>query len=350
MDPSGTSTATPAATSTAAPRPTPMSKPAPPALTAPVQVPQIEAAAAPMTVAPPWFFFVSNHFTELVIGTVVLLGVLGGLIYKLTQKKKTKKKEDRECLNFKKLMEEKLRELTDLRGQVKNFAVNNIREKAAEQSEILRLADQTEKEYSRLKDLYEKCVASLSLAKNNIFIFHGTEGHPQENWFPWLKKELEKRGQKVFVPQFPSPPIVPAKISEWFDVLKNYEKHIDKNSIAIGHSLGGVFLLRVLEKLEHPIKAATFVGAPVGINPILNYDRDSKFSGYNFNWEKIRSNAKNFVVFHSDNDPYVGLENGKELARRLGVELSFIPGAGHFNAKSGYFKFEKLLEKLETLL
>ena len=143
---------------------------------------------------------------------------------------------------------------------------------------------------------------------------------------------------------------MPAKISEWFDVLKNYEKHIDKNSIAIGHSLGGVFLLRVLEKLEHPIKAATFVGAPVGINPILNYDRDSKFSGYNFNWEKIRSNAKNFVVFHSDNDPYVGLENGKELARRLGVELSFIPGAGHFNAKSGYFKFEKLLEKLETLL
>ncbi|KKS50273.1 MAG: hypothetical protein UW01_C0001G0132 [Candidatus Nomurabacteria bacterium GW2011_GWA2_43_66] len=24
----------------------------------------------------------------------------------------------------------------------------------------------------------------------NAFIFHGTEGHPQENWFPWLKKEL----------------------------------------------------------------------------------------------------------------------------------------------------------------
>ena len=197
--------------------------------------------------------------------------------------------------------------------------------------------------------MYEKCVASLSIAKNNIFIFHGTEGHPQENWFPWLKGELEKKGYKVFVPQFPSPPIVPAKIFEWFDVLKNYEKHIDENSIVIGHSLGGVFLLRVLERLEHPIKTAVFVGAPIGIDPILNYDRDNQFSGFNFNWEKIRSNAKNFVVFHSDNDPYVGLENGKELARRLGVELSFIPGAGHFNAKSGYFKFEKLLEKLGTL-
>ena len=62
--------------------------------------------------------------------------------------------------------------------------------------------------------------------KSNIFIFHGTEGHPQENWFPWLKGKLEAKGCKVFVPQFPTPPVVPAKISEWFDVLKEYEKHI----------------------------------------------------------------------------------------------------------------------------
>ena len=26
---------------------------------------------------------------------------------------------------------------------------------------------------------------------NNVFIFHGTEGYPEENWFPWLKEKLE---------------------------------------------------------------------------------------------------------------------------------------------------------------
>ena len=50
--------------------------------------------------------------------------------------------------------------------------------------------------------------------KPNIFIFHGTEGHSQENWFPWLKAKLEEKGCKVFVPQFPTPPVVAAKISE----------------------------------------------------------------------------------------------------------------------------------------
>lgn len=184
----------------------------------------------------------------------------------------------------------------------------------------------------------------------NIFIFHGTEGYPEENWFPWLKQELEQKGYKVFVPQFPSPPVIPAKISEWFDVLKNYEQYIDENTILIGHSLGGLFLLRILEKLNHPIKAAFFVGTPIGVRPILNFDRDSAFCGFDFNWEEIKNKSKNFVVFQSDTDPYVGLENGKELAKNLGVELSFVPNAGHFNKKAGYLKFEQLKDKVLEIL
>jgi len=186
--------------------------------------------------------------------------------------------------------------------------------------------------------------------KSNVFIFHGTEGYPEENWFPWMKEKLEAEGCDVIVPQFPSPPIVPAKISEWFDVLKNYEKDITENTILIGHSLGGIFTLRVLEKLNHPVKAAVFVGAPIGVKPILNHDRDKAFSGFDFDWENIKSKAKNFIVFQSDTDPYVGLGNGKKLAESLGVELAFVPNAGHFNKKAGYTQFPDLLEKLKLLI
>ena len=95
------------------------------------------------------------------------------------------------------------------------------------------------------------------------FIFHGTEGHPEENWFPWTKKQLEQRGYEVFVPQFPSPPVIPAKIADWFDVLKSYEEKITEDTILIGHSLGGIFTLRLLEKLSHPVRAACFLGTPI---------------------------------------------------------------------------------------
>ena len=180
-----------------------------------------------------------------------------------------------------------------------------------------------------------------------VFIFHGTEGYPQENWFPWLKEKLEATGNyKVFVPQFPSPPVVPAKIAEWFEVLKAYEKDINEDTIIIGHSLGGKFLLRVLEQRTKPIRAAVFVGTPIGIQPILNNERDVAFTKSSFDWEKIKSSVRDFIVYQSDDDPYVGLENGEELAGNLGVELSFIPNAGHFNKSAGYTEFQDLLDNV----
>lgn len=184
----------------------------------------------------------------------------------------------------------------------------------------------------------------------NVFIFHGTEGHPKENWFPWMKEKLEAKGHKVFIPQFPSPPEVPASVIEWFEVLKDYEDKIDENSILIGHSLGGVFTLRILEKLKHKVKAVALTGTPIGIEPLFNYKRDSSFSGFDFDWNSIKEKSDNFIVFHSDDDPYVSLENGKQLAENLGIELSFVPNAGHFNKKAGYIKFPELWKELEPLL
>jgi len=186
--------------------------------------------------------------------------------------------------------------------------------------------------------------------KNNVFIFHGTEGYPEENWFPWMREKLEAKGCKVIVPQFPTPPMVPAKISEWFEVLKEYEKDINEDAILIGHSLGGKFLLRVLEKLESPIKLACFIGTPIGIKPIANNERDNAFTDNNFDWENIKKKAQYFIVFHSDNDPYVSLGNGEQLAKELGVKLSFVPNAGHFNKPAGYLDFPELLKKIEIIL
>src|SRR3989338_1065148 len=106
----------------------------------------------------------------------------------------------------------------------------------------------------------------------NALIIHGTEGYPEENWFPWLKVQLEEAGYQVWVPQFPTPENqTPEK---WFEVLKSYEKNFNKDTILVGHSLGGAFLLRILEKISVRIRAAVFVAASVGVLPIQVYEGD----------------------------------------------------------------------------
>ena len=180
----------------------------------------------------------------------------------------------------------------------------------------------------------------------NIFIFHGIGGNPEENWFPWMKKELEELGHHVIVPQFPTPKN--QTLSNWLKVLEKYKKYITKGTIFIGHSLGVPFLLNVIEK--QPVKAAVLVAGFVG-KAENKFDKYVKtFAQRTFNWSQIKKNCKNFLIFHSDNDPYLKLSKAEELAKNLKIKIILVKGAGHFNFSSGYRHFDLLLEKIKKLL
>ena len=183
----------------------------------------------------------------------------------------------------------------------------------------------------------------------NVFIVHGAYGNPEENWFPWLKSELEKLGCRVFVPKFPTPKN--QSLENWLKVFDDYKQYLNENSIVVGHSLGPAFLLNVLEKLDKPIKAAFFVSGFTGLLGNSEFDRINKsFVDKPFDWQKIKRNCPKFFVFHSDNDPYVPLEKAEEFAKNLGVNVILVKNAGHFNEKAGYTKFELLLEKIKNEL
>ena len=182
----------------------------------------------------------------------------------------------------------------------------------------------------------------------NVFLIHGSYGYPEENWLPWLKNELEKLGYTVYVPKFPTPE--GQILDNWLNVFEEYKRYLDTSSIIIGHSCGVAFILNLLERINHPIKAAFLVAGSVGL---LHNEFDkvsSTFTDKPFNWEKIRNNCKKFYVFHSDNDPYVPLKHGEELAKNLGVKLILVKNAGHFNEMAGYTKFDLLLEKIKEEL
>jgi predicted alpha/beta hydrolase family esterase len=186
----------------------------------------------------------------------------------------------------------------------------------------------------------------------NIFIIHGAYGNPEDNWFPWLKSELEKLGCRVFVPKFPTPEN--QSLENWLKVFEDYKQYLDENSIVVGHSLGPAFLLNVFEKSDKPTKAAFFVSGFLNLSGNPDFDNidniNKSFVEKSFDWQKIKQNCPKFFVFHSDNDPYVPLEKARELAKNLGVDVILVKNAGHFNEKAGYTKFELLLEKIKDEL
>jgi hypothetical protein len=179
----------------------------------------------------------------------------------------------------------------------------------------------------------------------NVFVIHGIGGSPGENWFPWLKTELEKLGCRVFVPSFPDSEN--PKLESWLDAFEKYKPHLE-NSVVVGHSLGVAFLLSMIERLDKPVKAAFFVAGFA--SPLNNPEFDEfieTFVGKQFEWAKIRRNCRKFYVINSDNDPYVPLEQGRNIARNLKTELIVLKHAGHMNEEAGFARFDFLLEKIK---
>ena len=176
----------------------------------------------------------------------------------------------------------------------------------------------------------------------SIFIFHGLGGNSHENWFPWLKGELEKKGHKVFIPNFPdsSNPI----LNTWEVHFDKFREHIASDSIVVGHSLGVPFLLTLLQKIK--IKSAFLIS---GFTGALESDFDQRIktiANQFFDWKSIKENCKNFTIFHSDDDPYVALDKSLELSTSLSSPTIVLEGGGHLNQSSGYIQFPLLLEKI----
>src|SRR3989344_5336041 len=156
----------------------------------------------------------------------------------------------------------------------------------------------------------------------NFIIIHGVYSNPEDNWFPWLKKQLEGQGYEVAVPKMPTP--LDQSLESWLRVFSNCEGKINEETVLIGHSLGAAFILNYLEKTGKKIKAAILVS---GFHRLLGsqYDEINRtFIAKEFNWEKIKSSCGRFFLFAGDNDEYISLEVSNELAKNLSAEMNIV--------------------------
>lgn len=159
---------------------------------------------------------------------------------------------------------------------------------------------------------------------------------------------MEKIGYQVNVPVFPTPEN--QNLESWIDVLNNLHKELGPETIIIGHSIGATFILSILESLDLSVRAVFLISGFLGLLDNEEFDNlNATFITRVFNWEKIKSNAGKIFIYHSDDDPYVPIENANILAKRLGVKPNIINNAGHFNEKAGYKEFPKLLLDIKSL-
>lgn len=179
----------------------------------------------------------------------------------------------------------------------------------------------------------------------NAVIVHGWGANASSNWFPWLQEELEKKGVSVTVPNFPS--TQQPQLRTWLKFFRN-NVTVNSQTILIGHSLGVPFILHYLDKLEKgKICKASFLVA--GFERSLGILEIDNFVAHPFNWQKIRQSCQEFCVINSDNDPYIPLEIGQELAAKLGVALIVEHLGEHLNAPGGYLAYPKLRDLILTI-
>ena len=57
--------------------------------------------------------------------------------------------------------------------------------------------------------------------------------------------------------------------------------------------------------------------------------------------------AKEALLVTSTNDPYMSMDEAKELQESLGIEMVVLENAGHINADSGYGEWPWILEKIK---
>ena len=180
---------------------------------------------------------------------------------------------------------------------------------------------------------------------NNYFIIHGSFGSPFVNWFPYLRKEIEKKELEVYTPDFPTG-VGYQNYTNWSKVLESYVSAglINENTTIFGHSIAPIFICHFL--VEHQIKVNKLVFV-CGFNNYLGineeYDKVNETMYFN-NLGDIKKYANEIICFYSKNDPYVKYEIEKEFAYKIATKQIIIDDGGHLNAESGYSEFKELLD------
>ncbi len=183
---------------------------------------------------------------------------------------------------------------------------------------------------------------------SRVVLMHGKDATPQDKWYPWLVREMEKRGVHVDVPALPQThnPV----LQGWVDVLKSL--HPTANTVLVGHSRGGVAILRYLEQLPDDQKVGKVILVATNYAKTDARHTEESTNGFytdsGYDWEEIRRHCDEIVVLHSRDDQTVPFENGEIIAKKLGAKFLAFDDRGLFGSTLKKQEIPELIEEILT--
>jgi predicted alpha/beta hydrolase family esterase len=173
------------------------------------------------------------------------------------------------------------------------------------------------------------------MKNKKVFLVHGWGGNSRGDWFPWIEKELKKKGVKVMA--FDMPETGHPKIEKWVGYLQQNinPEEIDENTYFIGHSIGCQTIIRYLERLHKHKKIAGCVFV-AGFFDLMGLEQEEikiahPWMTSRIDYGRVLDHCNRFLCIFSDNDPYVHLDEAEKFKDRLGAKVLIAKKRGHFN-------------------
>lgn len=161
-----------------------------------------------------------------------------------------------------------------------------------------------------------------------------------KHWIPWVQRQLILKGVLAQALEMPEPyePVY----QKWLSVFEQMK--IDEETILIGHSLGGGFLIRWLSENKQK------VGKVILVAPFLDPDGDEIKSDF-FHFEidpEMALRVAGIINLVSPEDDREILDSVKMIEDKVaGVKTVSLPGKGHFILS--HMKTEQFPELMKEL-
>ncbi len=173
-----------------------------------------------------------------------------------------------------------------------------------------------------------------------LLLLHGWGGSDWPHWQAWLAAEVAKEYGTVSFPLIRHPHY--PHLNRWRKEVLGHLEDFRPDTV-VTHSLAGTLWFHLayeqrLREIERLILVAP---------PSLHTELETISSFYPCPLPE-RLYAKEATMVVSDNDPYITLDEARELAAHFACELKILPSAGHINAESGYGEWPWILNQVRS--